>query len=143
MAGDPRGLYGEYTGSDKAAAAVVAMMKRTIKALPPAGILNTFNANPGAHRTQRMWDVLGERTIDRLADGARTLAVVWRSAWEEGGGEKLPMSHMKAANTARRLDEAGIVHHPVRRTVDLHQSHPAPGGIRRVRPQDAVHLLGG
>jgi hypothetical protein len=83
------------TGADNAAAVVVALMERTIAALPPAEILDTFNAHPGAGRTKSMWEALGDRTIERLADGAKTLAVVWRSAWQEGGGEDLPMSQMK------------------------------------------------
>ena len=34
-----------------------------------------------------MWADLGDRTLKRMADGAVTLALVWQSAWTEGGGD--------------------------------------------------------
>ena len=32
--------------------------------------------------------MLGDLTIGRMADGAHTLALIWQSAWTEGGGDK-------------------------------------------------------
>ena len=32
-----------------------------------------------------MWTELGQATIDRMADGCRTLAMIWSSAWAESG----------------------------------------------------------
>jgi hypothetical protein len=83
-----------FTGADKAAVTVVALMKRSIAGIAPQEILDAFLGHPGRGRTQFLWDTFSERTFDRLADGARTLAVIWRSAWEEGGGEDIAMSHM-------------------------------------------------
>jgi hypothetical protein len=81
---------------EEAAAAVVDLMNRTIKALHPIDILNVFDAHPGAGRTKQLWEEFEHKTIERLADGARTLAVLWRSAWEEGGGESLAAASMAA-----------------------------------------------
>jgi hypothetical protein len=72
------------SGGAQAAAAVVDLMARTIAAIPPADLLDVFNHPPvGDSRTTALWNTFGEKTIQRLADGARTLAVIWQSAWDE------------------------------------------------------------
>lgn len=88
------------TGSDHAAETVVALMKRTIEAIAPHDILDTYDSHPGAGRTEALWKAFGPKTVARLADGARTLAVLWRSAWEEGGGEEIAASKMTAQSTS-------------------------------------------
>lgn len=90
------------TGTAAAADTVVALMKRTIAAIAPADIVEVYTANPGRGRTRALWDAFGELTIQRLADGARTLAVLWRSAFEEGGGEDL------AGTEIRKQTQAGL-----------------------------------
>jgi hypothetical protein len=40
-----------------------------------------------AERADGLWEKLGERTIDVMADGCFCLAQLWDSAWEEGGGD--------------------------------------------------------
>jgi hypothetical protein len=89
-----------FKGSDHAADTVVALMKRTFAAIAPRDILDAYDSHPGAGRTKALWDTFHEATIQRLADGARTLAVIWRSAWEEGGGEDLAASKMTAQSTS-------------------------------------------
>lgn len=39
------------------------------------------------NRTTELWNTFGAATISRLADGAKTLAVLWNSAWRDGDGE--------------------------------------------------------
>ena len=70
----------------RAADHVVKLMKRTIQELPPMDVLDAFNAAAGHQRLPHMWDELGTRTIERLADGALTLAELWEGAWKEGDG---------------------------------------------------------
>ena len=83
------------TGQALAAAAVVDLMARSIAAIKPADILEVFNnPPPGESRTTALWNAFGDRTIERLADGARTLAVLWQSAWDEADGESLPKKQM-------------------------------------------------
>ncbi len=77
-----------FKGADKAADAVVQLMARTVEALPPQAVLDCFNRHEGNGRTANMWAELGDATLDRLADGAMTLALIWQSAWSEGGGDK-------------------------------------------------------
>jgi hypothetical protein len=72
-----------------------------MEAIPPGDILDVYDGHPGAGRTKALWDAFRPATIERLADGARTLAVIWRSAWEEGGGEDLAGSKMKAQSTSK------------------------------------------
>ncbi len=36
-----------------------------------------------------------------MADGARTLALLWESAWVEGGGASIPQSKLKRINRTR------------------------------------------
>jgi hypothetical protein len=33
-----------------------------------------------------LWKLFGAATVNVMADGARTLAMLWDSAWKEGGG---------------------------------------------------------
>jgi hypothetical protein len=70
-----------------AADAVVQLMQRTIKNLPPSEVLEVYNRVRGNKQSDAMWSELGERTMDCIADGVVTLAAVWQSAWKEGGGD--------------------------------------------------------
>ena len=80
-----------------AAAAVIDLMARTIAAIPPSDLLDVFNRPPpGTSRTTALWTAFGDKTIQRLADGSRTLAVLWQSAWDEGNGESIAKSLMTA-----------------------------------------------
>lgn len=93
-AGDAGGPAIVFAASE-AAAAVVELMKRTIAAVPPPDLVDAYQtAQQG--RADRLWQLFGGKTIDCLADGARTLAVLWRSAWEQGGGEEMPAALMTA-----------------------------------------------
>jgi hypothetical protein len=88
------------TGSSEAADAVVALMQRTIVAIPPAEIVSVFAAHPGPDQTAELWDAFGTATLQRLADGARTLAMLWTAAWQEGGGEALAAEKIAPQSTA-------------------------------------------
>ena len=70
-----------------AADAVVQLMQRTVEELPPEEVLEVYNRVRGNGQSAAMWAELGERTVNRMADGAVTLATVWQSAWMQGGGD--------------------------------------------------------
>ena len=76
-----------FVGAAEAADAVVQLMRRTIARLPPEDVLASYNAHRGPGRSKAMWADLGDRTLRRMADGAVTLALIWQSAWTEGGGD--------------------------------------------------------
>lgn len=71
-----------------AAAAVVELMRRTVKRLPPAKVVDTYNDNPGRGRGQAMWDKLGDDTAACIFDGSITLARIWQGAWRKGRAGK-------------------------------------------------------
>ncbi|WP_309894983.1 hypothetical protein [Archangium sp.] len=77
-----------------AAEAVVQLMRTTLDTLPPLEIIETYNAESGRRRIPHMWEVLGERTCDTLARGALCLAMLWESAWKEGGGAKIALGRL-------------------------------------------------
>ncbi|KQV88803.1 hypothetical protein [Pelomonas sp. Root1237] len=77
-----------FTGPMAAADAVVQLMRRTIEELPPEEVLEVYRRVHGRGQSAAMWAALGERTMNRMADGALTLATVWQSAWKEGKGEQ-------------------------------------------------------
>jgi hypothetical protein len=95
--------YAAFSGAHEAADAVVSLMKRTIKALPPEVVVQSYVSNKGSKQGKKMWDELHTRTIARLADGARTLATIWDSAWIEGGGDKA--GHFSAAVLNTTIDK--------------------------------------
>ncbi|WPB73123.1 hypothetical protein KYC5002_29175 [Archangium violaceum] len=76
-------------GGAAAADAVVRLMQATLDTLPPLEVIEAYNAQTGRQRIPNMWEVLGERTCDCMARGALCLAMLWESAWREGGGTKL------------------------------------------------------
>jgi hypothetical protein len=43
-----------------------------------------------------MWNELGDRTADVMAQGALYLAVLWQSAWEAGNGAAVPSARLVA-----------------------------------------------
>jgi hypothetical protein len=71
----------------------------TIDAIAPSEILEVYDGHPGRGRTKALWEALGSRTIKRLADGARTLAVLWNSAWVQGSGEDIAAGKIKTQPT--------------------------------------------
>ncbi|WP_148714726.1 hypothetical protein [Chitinolyticbacter meiyuanensis] len=75
-------------GGMAAADAVVSLMRRTVAELPPAEVVEVYQRVRGSGQSSAMWRELGEKTLNRMADGAITLATVWQSAWTEGGGDE-------------------------------------------------------
>jgi hypothetical protein len=79
------------TGRD-AAVAVVALMQRTVKRLPPMDVVNLFNDNMGRGQVDVMWEKLKKPTAACMQDGAKTLARIWEAAWRAGNGESQPQA---------------------------------------------------
>jgi hypothetical protein len=42
----------------------------------------------------QLWKKFGNTTIQVMADGARTLAAIWQSAWDHGGGSNVSPSKL-------------------------------------------------
>lgn len=75
-----------FKGEDAAADAVVELMAGTIQRLAPSEVVQAYRDSKGREQLQAMWNRLGERTVNCMADGALCLATIWESAWQEGGG---------------------------------------------------------
>ena len=68
-------------GGHAAAVAVVELMDRTFQNLKPPQIINAFNAEAD------LWTKFGEKTVELMAAGTLTLAMIWESAWKQGHGK--------------------------------------------------------
>lgn len=76
----------------KAAVAIVRLMDRASKAVKPKSLVSTYAAatttgSKAKKVTSKLWDKFGDGTISTMVDGALTLAMLWESAWVEGGGD--------------------------------------------------------
>jgi hypothetical protein len=78
-------------------------MRDPLETLAPLEIIEVYNAHSGRQRIAHMWEVLGERTCDCMARGALCLAMLWESAWKEGGGTKLAASRLGAVDPGELL----------------------------------------
>jgi hypothetical protein len=66
--------------------------------LKPIDIVESYEAaGTGlSHGTlDQLWDAFGAQTAEVMFQGARTLAMVWDSAWVQGGGEQIAASKLK------------------------------------------------
>jgi len=82
----------------EAALATLKLMDAVATVLPPRRIIDAYedSFHPGsAPHSQALWDALGDETGEIMALGARTLAMVWDSAWAAGGGAGNPGSRDK------------------------------------------------
>ncbi len=95
---------GTPNGHD-AAVAVVALMQRTVKRLPPLTIVDLFDANMGRGQVDVLWAKLKDLTAACMQDGAKTLARVWEAAWRAGGGEDQAQGGKFDQGDLRRLYE--------------------------------------
>jgi hypothetical protein len=88
---DAEELPAAVTSGQEAARAVVALMQRTFDAIEPKDIVVEYQKHLDLEDTPKptadaLWQEFGTRTCRNMADGARTLAMLWESAWREGGG---------------------------------------------------------
>jgi hypothetical protein len=75
----------------EAGAAVVSLMRRTSRGLPPETICNAYTdlgGGSGAAVVKGLWTQCGKDTVACIADGTRTLAMLWDSAYRAAGKKK-------------------------------------------------------
>jgi hypothetical protein len=86
----PRALI---QGGHAAAVATVALMRRSHTLIPPKALSDLFAET---RQVQDLWEAFGPKTITVIADGARTLALLWASAWADGDGDvRVPASALR------------------------------------------------
>jgi hypothetical protein len=71
-------------GGHAAAVATVDLMRRSHTRIPPKRLSDVF---ADTRRVEALWEEFGSDTILVIADGARTLAMLWASAWVDGNGD--------------------------------------------------------
>lgn len=89
------------TGRD-AAKAIVKLMTRSIKAIPPKRIIKVYEDN--GHKVAKLWENLGVDTAKRIHDGATTLAAIWQGAWKASGISGLEDSQLRGVSRPRLRD---------------------------------------
>jgi hypothetical protein len=92
------GAIKTFKGSVAAAHATVELMKKTMALIDPLEVIDAYNAEGGQERVPHMWNVLGNRTMKTIANGARALATIWQSAWLEGGGNSITAAKLVAVS---------------------------------------------
>jgi hypothetical protein len=78
-------------GGKAAAAAAVELMRRTFEQVDPKAVCETYaqvRTEKPKNRSEALWNQYKEPIEKTIADGARTLALLWDSAWVEGKGDK-------------------------------------------------------
>jgi hypothetical protein len=73
-----------------AAVAVVRLMDRTAQQIDPTALVNAFIATGGGKSmavTTTLFNQFGDATARVMADGIKTLAMLWDSAWDVAGAE--------------------------------------------------------
>jgi hypothetical protein len=86
-----------------AAEAVVNLMQQTFKLIQPSELIKAYvpikKLKP-KDVADHLWSEFGTATVSVMADGARTLAMLWDSAWKEGGGAGSTAQKGKISQTA-------------------------------------------
>jgi hypothetical protein len=77
----------------KAAIVTVDLMQRAFKTIQPMKIVDAFVAE------KDLWKLFKSETVTLIADGSRTLAAIWRGAWNKGGGNAIADNKLVAAAT--------------------------------------------
>lgn len=95
-------------GERNAGFATIELIKRSQKTIPPKSIVDEYAAILAAHKKHEaadlLWKKFGKNTIKVIADGCNTLAMIWESAWVEGGGKKIPKSELNRISEKRLRD---------------------------------------
>jgi hypothetical protein len=94
-----------YRGGKAAANATLQLMEYTLQTLPPRDVIAAYKERSGRQRIPHMWDALGKRTIECMAEGTVYLAEMWENAWREGGGNRIAASMLGSVDkrALRRL----------------------------------------
>lgn len=67
------------SGGHGVAVATVQLMRETFVTLPTQAIVDAYIAEPAV---SHLYDLFSDRTVDVIANGCRTLAMIYDSAWK-------------------------------------------------------------
>ena len=87
------------TGGQAAGFAIVELTRRVRGAIKPMDIVEAYAKSLTAlaknKRAGNLWDKFGTETTAAMVDGCRTLAMLWDSAWAEGGGNQVEQTKIR------------------------------------------------
>ncbi len=85
-------------GGQEAGYATIELIRRCQAIIPPAQIVDTYgNLKDGDDSSTELWNQFGQGTLQVMADGCRTLAMLWESAWVEGNGDPALLTPVDAS----------------------------------------------
>lgn len=87
----------QITSGKKAASAIIELMYRSSKTIPPRDLVDAFVEAGGTTHVavqDALWEQFGDKTIKVMTDGARVLARIWQGAWARGNGNSIPASQL-------------------------------------------------
>lgn len=84
--------------------ATIELIRRSHAHLPPKTIVDKYIALKQAHSTtisDPLWAAFGAQTVQCVADGCRTLAMLWDSAWKNGDGAAILDAEIKPRSKSK------------------------------------------
>jgi hypothetical protein len=98
----------EIRSGKEAAAAIIALMRRSAKRIPPTDLVDAY-VDAGGKSTvavqDALWEQFGNETIEVMTDGAQVLARIWEGAWTAGNGDAIPNAKLA------EIDEDQLMNH--------------------------------
>jgi hypothetical protein len=110
-----------------AALATLACMRDVATTLPPVKLINAYEKSfvDGTPHTQALWDAFADETGEVMALGARTLAMIWDSAWKQGGG-RTDSGRRKPADLRALYENANFVRSVTVDEIEHEIANPKP-----------------
>ena len=90
-----------FTGGKGAATAVLKLMKLTFETLSPDAVIAAWRQSADM---EELFEKTGTQTIANINNGSLTMAIIWQSAWREGGGAKLRANRVLAISRPRLIE---------------------------------------
>lgn len=96
-------------GGQDAGFAAVELMRRASALVDPRELVETYAQllKDGLEwkATTELWTKFGPESVETIADGCRTLAMLWDSAWKEGDGDHvIPLANLVAKSEKQIRD---------------------------------------
>ncbi len=98
-------------GGQEAGYAIIELIRRSQGHIPPLDLVNAYGQlvtqGQESQAPSALWQQFGNATLTVMADGCCTLAMLWESAWVEGGGNAIVQSQLTAVskNTLQSIYE--------------------------------------
>jgi len=92
-------------GGQQAGYAAVELARRCRNGIHPIQVVEAYGAlvlaGKKSEAPAKLWAKFGTKTIKVMADGCKTLAMLWDSAWAEGNGDLIPNTQLKLISTTK------------------------------------------